>query len=50
MKCKILSGDNPLTTINTAYEISIAKDIVHLLDVRQDNNIYITPIHRVDNK
>ena len=31
---QILSGDNPLTTVNTAYNIGIATDIVKLFDIQ----------------
>lgn len=32
LRCKILSGDNPLTTVNTAFEIGLAESI-ELIDI-----------------
>ncbi|CAK86721.1 unnamed protein product (macronuclear) [Paramecium tetraurelia] len=49
LKVKILSGDNPLTTVNTAYNIGIANDVVKLFDVRNSEIVEID-IRRIEEK
>ncbi|CAD8169111.1 unnamed protein product [Paramecium pentaurelia] len=49
LKVKILSGDNPLTTVNTAYNIGIANEVVKLFDIRNSEIVEID-IKRIEDK